>query len=195
MEITVFGRKIRIFTAEQINKLKELIYITIGSNGWYRLAVLCFCSYILICIICRIRRSRGQGIVKLMNLGIALYVVFLLSALVFSRPTGERAIITWNKSFFMTEHTFHETTLVMIVIKLCMIVPFGIAIKKTYYKAPIAVLIAVAVWTGTIIECMKYSLGRGSAAIGSAVLLTAGTLLGMFGESVLIELRKYRGKG
>ena len=195
MEITVFGRTIHVFTAVQINKLKELVFVTIGTNGWYRFAVLCFCIYLLINVISNKKRNRWKDKGNLMKAGIIIYVVFLLSALVFSRPAGERSMISWNKNFFMTHKGFHETTLVMVLIKFCMVVPFGAALKKAYYKVRIAVLTVAAMLTGIIIECMKYFLGRGKAAIGSAILLAAGTLIGVCGESILIKLRNYRGKG
>ena len=136
MEITVFGRTIRIFTEEQFNKLKDLIFVTIGSNGWYRFALLCFCVFLLICLVSRHKRKAGQDTEKLMLAGVLLYIMFLVSALVFSRPAGGRRIISWNREFFMTERVFHETTLVMVLIKLCMVVPFGVALKKAFYKAP-----------------------------------------------------------
>ena len=194
MEITVFGRTIRFFTAEQIKKLMGLIFVTIGGNKWYRFAVLCFCVYSLSVFICRLRSKSGKATRTIMNAGLILYVVFLLSTLVFSRPAGERSLIIWNKSFFLTAHGFHETSLLMVALKICVVVPFGAAIKKTFNKAPVVLLILAALLTGSIIECMKYFLGRGSAAIGSAVLLMASTLIGMCGESILNKLRKYRGE-
>ena len=195
MEITVFGRTIRIFTEEQFNKLKELLFVTIGGNGWYRFAVLCFCVFLMISFISRRRRKKGQDTDKLTWAGIILYVIFLLSALVFSRPAGGRRIISWNREFFMTERVFHETTLVMVLIKLCMVIPFGAALKKAFDKTPPALLAAAAVLTGIIIEGMKYILGRGEAAIGSAILLAAGTLIGICGECIILKLRYNRGKG
>ena len=60
MEITVFGRTFRIFTEEQFHKLKELLFVTIGGNCWYRIAVLCFCVFLLICLVSRHRRKEPQ---------------------------------------------------------------------------------------------------------------------------------------
>ena len=130
-----------------------------------------------------------------MRAGVLLYAVFLVSALVFSRPAGGRRNISWNRDFFMTGHVFHETTLVMVLIKLCMVIPFGAALKKAFDKTPPALLAAAAVLTGIIIEGMKYILGRGESAIGSAVLLAAGTLIGICVESFILKLRNNRGKG
>ena len=195
MEITVFGRTICIFTPEQINKLKELVLVTIGGNQWYRFALLCFCIYMLICIICKIRRKKGRDTENLVKAGLALYIVFLLSTLLFSRPAGEKSMITWDRHFFLTEHGFHETSLLMVFLKLCVVIPFGAAIKKAFSKAPTVLLITVALMTGVIIECMKFFLGRGKAAIGSAVLLAIGTLIGMCCESKKLKLRKYGGDG
>ena len=42
---------------------------------------------------------------------------------------------------------------------------------------------------------MKYILGRGEAAVGSAILLAAGTLIGICVESIILKLRNNRGKG
>lgn len=195
MEITVFGRTIRIFTEEQFHKLKELLFVTIGGNSWYRIAVLCFCVFLLICLVSRHRRKKGRATEKLMRTGVLLYVMFLVSALVFSRPAGGRRIISWNREFFMTGRVFHETTLIMVLIKICVVIPFGAALKKAYYKAPPAFPAAAAVLTGIIIEGMKYILGRGEAAIGSAILLAAGTLIGICGESIILNLRNNRRKG
>ena len=195
MEITVFGRTIRIFTEEQFHKLKELLFVTIGGNSWYRFAIICFCIFLLICLVSRHRRKKGKATEKLMQAGVLLYVMFLVSALVFSRPAGGRRIISWNRDFFMTGHVFHETTLVMVLIKLCMVIPFGAVLKKAFYKAPPAFPAAAAVLTGIIIEGMKYILGRGEAAIGSAILLASGTLIGICGESIILKLRNNRGKG
>lgn len=195
MEITVFGRTIRFFTPEQINKLKNLILWTIGDNNWYRFAVFCFCIYMVICVVCRFQRKKGKNPHKLRMTGFFLYIVFLLSALVFSRPAGERSMITWNKSFFMTGHVFHETSLFMVLVKFCMVVPFGAAIKKAFDNSPNISLIIGAILTGVAIECIKFILGRGRAAVGSAILLAMGTLVGIWAESIILKLRKFRGKG
>ena len=192
MEITVFGRTIRFFTPEQINKLKNLILRTIGDNSWYRFAVFCFFLYLVICIVCRIQRKKGKDPHKLRMTGFFLYVVFLLSALVLSRPAGERSMIAWDRNFFMTERVFHETSLFMVLMKFCMSVPFGVSIKRAFDKTPTMLLAVGAALTGIFIECMKYFWGRGRAAIGSAILLSAGTLIGICFESILIKLRNFR---
>lgn len=195
MEITVFGRTIRIFTVEQLNKIKVLFFITIGSNDVYRFAILCFFVFLLFCLICRIRRKKGDSVKRLMVVKLILYIVFLLSALVFSRPVGERSIITWNKSFFMTNHGYHETSLLMVVIKFCMVIPFGVLIKKIFiYKEPALLPVICAIITGASIEIMKYYLGRGRAAIGSALVLMIGTIIGIIYECIIQKLRNYRGK-
>ena len=195
MEITVFGRTIRIFTVEQLNKIKVFIFITIGSNGVYRFAILCFCAFLLFCVICRIRRKKGDNVKRSMVVKLILYIVFLLSALVFSRPVGKRSIITWNKSFFMTNYGYHETSLLMVVIKFCMVIPFGVLIKKIFiYKEPAFLPVICAIITGASIEILKYYLGRGRAAIGSALVLMIGTIIGIIYECIIQKLRNYRGK-
>ena len=188
MEITVFGRTIRIFTAEQIAKLKYLAVDVIGSNSWYKFAVFCFCIFGAIELFCGFQRKKGKDLQQLRRLGFFIYIVFMLSALVFSRPAGESSMITWNKSFFMTDRVYHETSLFMAVTKLFMSTIFGIAMKKTFDRVSLLVLVIGAAQTGAIIECMKYFWGRGKAAVGSAILLATGTMIGIFCESIIFIL-------
>lgn len=183
MEITVFGRNIHFLTTEQIEKLKEFLFVTIGNNYSYIFAIICFFSYVILCIIFRFNKNKRTDKHTAMVAEFILYVLFLLCALVFSRPIGERSIIKWNRSLFLTAHGYHETSLLMAISKFCMVIPFGIILKKIFRISSFRLILSAAL-TGAIIECLKYFLGRGRAAVGSAIVLALGTFVGICWETV-----------
>lgn len=193
MEITIFGRTLHIFTASQLDKFKDIIMNTVGVNIWYQIAVGCWTLCIILLCISWVQKT-NKNTSKLQLVRYILYIFSLPCALILSRPFGNRNIIVWNKSFFMTEHVFHETSILMAVLKFCMLFPLGMMTKKMFNKAKRVTLIAGAFLTGVLIESMKYLSGRGHAAMGSAFLLSLGILSGICFESMKRNLLGHGGE-
>ena len=167
------------FEERQWAKLVSIVHDLFDGNIFNQTAILSLIASVLFFVACTFVINGKKEIFRILS--IASYMFFLINAMVLGRPSGERVFTTWTIDMFYSGKVFHETSIILAVLKLMIFIPLGVIIfarvyKRDNWKKCIAIILAIPIFT----ETSKYILAKGVPSLGGIFVHFIGGLIGFF---------------
>ena len=165
------------FEERQWLKLLNMVHELMDGNIYNQIAILSLIASVLVSIAGVFVIERKKYIYKIWS--IMFYLVFLINAMVFGRPSGKRVFTIWTIDMFYTGNVFHETSIILAVLKLMIFIPMGFIIfgriyKKDNWKKCFTIILVIPIFT----ESSKYILAKGVPSLGGISVHILGELIG-----------------
>ena len=165
------------FDERQWAKLVSIVHNLFDGNIFNQTAILSLTTSVLFLLACTFVKNGKKDIFRLLS--IAFYMFFLINAMVLGRPSGERVFTIWTIDMFYSGKVFHETSIILAVLKLMIFIPLGVIISERVYKRDnrkkcIAIILVIPMFT----ETSKYILAKGVPSLGGIFVHFIGGLIG-----------------
>ena len=167
------------FEERQWTKLIGIVHDLFDGNIFNQIAILSLIASVLFLAACIFVIKGKKEIFRVLS--IAFYMFFLINAMVLGRPSGERVFTIWTIDMFYSGKVFHETSIILAILKLMIFIPLGAIIfarvyKRENWKKCIVFILAIPTFT----ETSKYILAKGVPSLGGIFVHFVGGLIGFF---------------
>ena len=176
------------FEERQWFKLLDLVQDLLTRSIFNKIAIIALLFSLLTFSVHFFMNKEKKYVFRKMS--ILCYVIFLITAMVLGRPSGERVFIIWTLDMFYSGKVFHETSIMLAIIKMMIFIPLGFIVFFFFYKSggwkkSVVFVVIVPV----ILEMCKFVLAKGVPSLGGISVHIIGGMIGYFISYCLLTIR------
>ena len=164
------------FDERQWFKLIGIVNELFAGNIYNQVAILALALFFIILVILNFVKKENKE--YLIKAAIFCYMFFLIFFMVLGRPSGERRFVTWNIEMFYSNNVFHETSIILTIVKMTIFIPIGFFVGRIYEKEIWQKSVRSIVLIPLLTESFKYLLGKGVPSTGGILVHIIGGLIG-----------------
>lgn len=165
------------FDERQWLKMRSMTHNLFHGNIYNNIAMLAFSLVAMFLAVSLFVKKDNKP--KLRTIALLSHSIAIIMAMILGRPSGKRVFIMWTIDMFYNGVQFHETSILLVAIKMFIFIIFGYLVIKKYYDKKTSMCVLIIIFTPVITETIKYLLAKGVPSLGGIMVHVFGGLIGL----------------